>query len=250
MEVAFMASVSPSPNPAPGSPDNLTKIDAFGVKLEIPLPKWAVASLAVLLIAVALCAAVYYSATKISNSVIMPAPKLAEYEESNFHELEPKQLKVIKEEQVDDMTTVTVNYFKSDGCVQVIRYNNSTAKSDAQWLFGLHPHALHIQKAAYKLTPSHIPDRQLLPESYRLTWDRPHMALRKADFQSVQQGRCLNPHPGSFSVRNEQVNQCIYKVWRIFPDGCVHFQFFDACRNTWDVNPDGTPRLTWTRCIH
>lgn len=71
-----MASVSPPLNPVPGSPDNqvnATKIEAFGVKLEIPLPKWAVASLAVLLIATALGAAVYYSATKISDSVIMPA---------------------------------------------------------------------------------------------------------------------------------------------------------------------------------
>jgi hypothetical protein len=48
-----MAAVPPALNaiqPLPEAPASITKLEALGMKLEIPLPKWAVACLAILLI--------------------------------------------------------------------------------------------------------------------------------------------------------------------------------------------------------
>jgi hypothetical protein len=63
-------------------------------------------------------------------------------------------------------------------------------------------------------------------------------------------GRCLNPHPGQFQWSYGQQNGCWIQVWRQFPDGCVHYQWFNTCGNYWDVYPDGTPKIFWTKCIH
>jgi hypothetical protein len=57
------------------------------------------------------------------------------------------------------------------------------------------------------------------------------------------QTNCLNPHPGKFAARNEQMNACTVKVWRTFSDGCVHYQMYNACNGQWD------PKVNWTACV-
>jgi hypothetical protein len=66
----------------------------------------------------------------------------------------------------------------------------------------------------------------------------------------VAQGRCLNPHPGPFDTKYGARNGCIVEVWRGFADGCVHVQLMNSCNGSFDTNPDGSPRVRWTRCIH
>jgi hypothetical protein len=63
-------------------------------------------------------------------------------------------------------------------------------------------------------------------------------------------GRCLNPHPGEFKTWNGQVNGCQVQVWRQWPDGCLHAQWYDSCNGSWDTDPAGNPRVTWTCCVH
>jgi hypothetical protein len=63
--------------------------------------------------------------------------------------------------------------------------------------------------------------------------------LRRA---AMYQGSCLNPHPGNFTVRNVQINECVVQVWRQFNDGCTHNQLYNACNGQWD------PRINWTFC--
>ena len=63
-------------------------------------------------------------------------------------------------------------------------------------------------------------------------------------------GRCLNPHPGPFDTWYGERRGCAVQVWRRWRDGCEHWQWLDSCRNVWDSNTDGSPRVSWTRCTH
>jgi hypothetical protein len=77
-----------------------------------------------------------------------------------------------------------------------------------------------------------------------------HASSSDIQTRPVSQANCLNPHPGSFNTSYGTRNGCWVQVWRNFPDGCVHYQWFNSCGNVWDNNPDGTPRVYWTQCRH
>lgn len=67
----------------------------------------------------------------------------------------------------------------------------------------------------------------------------------------AEEQRCLNQHPGRFTWGyGNRRTRCWVEVWRSYEDGCMHIQLFNACDNTFDTNPDGTPRVIWTRCQH
>jgi hypothetical protein len=63
-------------------------------------------------------------------------------------------------------------------------------------------------------------------------------------------GRCVDQHSVPFQLSYGQQNGCWIQVWRTFQDGCVQYQWFNTCANYWDVNPDGSPKVFWTRCVH
>jgi hypothetical protein len=63
-------------------------------------------------------------------------------------------------------------------------------------------------------------------------------------------GRCLDPHPGQFRSWYGERNNCWVQVWRQWPEGCTHYQMFNSCQNSWDVHPNGAPRVYWTCCVH
>jgi hypothetical protein len=253
-----MAAVLPAPNlisPSSESPASVTRIEALGVRLEVPLPKWAVTALAVLLLVAAAGAAVYWSVTRISKTVLVPAAQMEVYEETNFHLSEPDELKEAKKEVFNGLTTVTINYFKSDGCVQIVRWDAVANKGDGLWMFGAHPHTSgHNHQTASSPNPSEAPSAPpisgtLMSTSYKPMIDE-GIDVGEGHLHLVQGGQCWNPHPGTFSVFNQPVNQCLVQVWRTFYDGCVHYQFFNPCTGTWDVYPNGAPHVVWTRCIH
>jgi len=78
--------------------------------------------------------------------------------------------------------------------------------------------------------------------------------LRVTAFETTQvpacKRRCQDPHPGQFKYWNGQQNGCWIQVWRAWPDGCQHFQWFNSCNNYWDSYPNGAPRVNWTCCVH
>lgn len=64
---------------------------------------------------------------------------------------------------------------------------------------------------------------------------------------------CLDPrfvHPGRFAQRMGERHGAWVEVWRLFEDGCEHMQLFAPASGAWDSNPDGTPRVRWSRCVH
>ena len=78
--------------------------------------------------------------------------------------------------------------------------------------------------------------------------------LRDSAFAAMQvpacKRRCQDPHPGQFRTWNGQQNGCWIQVWRGWPDGCQHYQWFNSCNGYWDINPNGSPRVFWTCCVH
>ncbi len=62
---------------------------------------------------------------------------------------------------------------------------------------------------------------------------------------------CLNPHPGQFQqwTGQRRVDGWV-EIWRQWPEGCQHVQLFYPPTGAWDTNPDGTPRVRWTCCVH
>lgn len=71
--------------------------------------------------------------------------------------------------------------------------------------------------------------------------------------EASEQQRCLNPHPGQFQTtygRRDSNDPCWIEVWRRWPDQCEHVQMYSTCSGMFDSNPNGSPRVRWTRCVH
>ena len=62
--------------------------------------------------------------------------------------------------------------------------------------------------------------------------------------------RCLDPHPGEFRYWYGQQNGCWVQVWRGWPEGCQHYQWYNTCNVSWDMHPNGAPRVYWSCCVH
>jgi len=63
-------------------------------------------------------------------------------------------------------------------------------------------------------------------------------------------GRCLDPHPGQFRQWSGQQNGCWVQVWRGWPEGCQHYQWYNSCNGYWDSYPNGAPKVYWSCCVH
>jgi hypothetical protein len=69
------------------------------------------------------------------------------------------------------------------------------------------------------------------------------------------QNGCLGPfHPGDFEswtgdtfTTNDGATWT--EIWRRFDDNCQHVQMLRQNDGYWDSNPDGSPRVCWTRCV-
>lgn len=65
------------------------------------------------------------------------------------------------------------------------------------------------------------------------------------------QGRCIGGmHAGPFTTHYGTRDRCWVQVFRTFEDGCRHYQMFNSCGGFWDTNPDGSPKISWTHCVH
>lgn len=73
--------------------------------------------------------------------------------------------------------------------------------------------------------------------------------LEAAEQDPCRRG-CQNPHPGDFKWWYGERRGDWVQVWRRWPEGCQHYQMFHPRSGTWDSNPDGTPKVFWTCCVH
>jgi hypothetical protein len=164
---------------------------------------------------------------------------------------------------------VQMAYYSSDGCILVTR--SSPGRPDTKhWV-------LDLSKVALPAPPSPPPmpnntgslaqprvensqspllaelempalgqsSSKVGPSAYDLH-DRLELASDATSplLHPVQGGHCLAQHPGEFQWWYGQVNGCFVQVWRKWPDGCTHFQWYNRCYNYFD------PGITWTACVH
>lgn len=69
---------------------------------------------------------------------------------------------------------------------------------------------------------------------------------------SAAQSGCSGHPPNVRFTTNygRKIDGCWVEVHRNFEDSCSHIQLFNACTNTWATEPNGAPRVQWTRCVH
>jgi hypothetical protein len=151
---------------------------------------------------------------------------------------------------------LTVRYYASDKCLYVERVAANTVMP--QWLRA--PSSSVPQTPAPGPTDGGTRGELQVPKErtpYQLTaLIHPPEAPTGADaFTPVQArrpcgGKCANPHPGNFQASNGTKQGCWVQVWRKWPDGCTHYQWFNSCTSFWDADPKGNPRVYWTCCTH
>jgi hypothetical protein len=131
-------------------------------------------------------------------------------------------------------TNLTVKYYESDGSIYVLR------ASSGQWLRDL------SKRGPGGRSPGDLGAiwRQELQAASVLP-----VLYRPRDEQSAK-GGCLNPHPGKYQSSDGERKGCWLQVWRRWPDGCTHYQWFNACASTWELDPKGQPSVHWTICRH
>ncbi len=258
--VAISTSTPANPSENPG----VTKIEAFGAKAELPLPRWAIACIAVVLIAVSAVGGAYYAYDKIATTTLVPKEQLNVYLATQFHDTSDTDKKdTSTQDYPDDGILITVIHFHSDGCVEIVRYDKAKKKGDAKWMFGPHAHTgnpepekagVESGQSLKTLQSVQLDDGEIQKAVASLKLERSSFDSTQSKFTNLKrigyQGRCLDPHPGPFNYSNQVVNQCLIQVWRYFPDGCIHFQYFNPCNGSWDVYPNGAAHVTWTRCVH
>jgi len=233
----------------------------FGFTFSIPLPKWAVAVLAAMVIIAIAGVGLFLAKTKFLdvNKVEIPKTDLIAYQEASKHQLESSDDRVQFDNKVSDSLLITTLWFKSDGCLETIRSHKSPNGSEAVWLYG--PNVRAVNEPGKRLTraePQDGPETAAdLDAKVSASAGNPGVPLRfsfdLAAFKIMPvffQRGCLNPHPGRWAENRQQTNQCMIQVFRTFEDSCSHFQLFNVCTNSWDVLPNGAPNVHWTRCIH
>ena len=198
--------------------------------LTIPVPKWATTVFGLL--------AVLYVAYFLFNQPVQTVYSRylsGKAEESDAAEAYKHFTEWPKSSVKQDVAggTFEAKLFQ-DGCVSVA-YQNA--------LTGIPPRPHFIRNVTRDLSASETAHPVLGVLDLRSIFG-PQVLLAAA------QPGCINPHAGEFTWKYGDRNGCLVQVWRYFADGCVHFQWFDSCSNSWDVNKDGSPRIQWTECRH
>jgi hypothetical protein len=162
-----------------------------------------------------------------------------------------------------------VTHYASDGCLSVLRLLNNQIKWEKDPALDARQVPPPVANAAgpgqsgtsfeqppaadihgVKFSHSGIPGQLRLVDLNIVSPGRaPQAAFTQAHASSMM-GQCLNPHPGNFTSSNGTVKGCWTQIWRKWPDGCTHFQWFNTCSSAWDADSSGRPRIHWTACNH
>lgn len=207
----------------------LPTIKAFG--FEIPLSKFGVYALSVVVV----IASIVYAYQKLYNDPERVILSLKEVNEQMAATVEEYSRHVMEEptkhELFEDEDGALAIRVYRDHCVLIQRKSRNGTQT-----------RLVIDLARQDLRS----ENQITPEQ---GWSLLPVLHAEGQPSSCKRG-CLNPHPGPFqwwygAQRGEWV-----EVWRRWPEGCSHYQLFNPRRNIWDSNPDGTPKIQWSCCVH
>lgn len=225
----------------------LQHIEIAGIR--IPVPHWAVACIGL----VAVVAASGGSAFKVLQPMIQRWAAGAEHTKVVINEYQkhfgetPRSI----QELVDspDLGMLAVQFYSSDGCLLVLRRNPGPNQPTIRnWI----PKAsIEADQPPGQLVggvsmfQNQVDDHALLTAQLQ-----PALFWLTKDSAAPVSGNCLSPHPGEFRSWNGEQKGCWLAVWRAWPDGCQHYQWFNTCNGYWDSEPTGAPRVYWTNCNH
>lgn len=199
---------------------------AFGIETEIP--RFAVHLIGLLaVVGMAIGVHRYYAEPEREILSLKQAQQqlAAEVEEYSLHAMEEPERHELFEDQ-DGRLLLRV--FR-DHCVLIQRQTSRGTRT----------------KLVIDLARTTNPLAKTVPMSWSLA-----TPVHAAGMDPCQRG-CLNPHPGKFEWQyGEQKPGGWVEVWRRWQEGCTHVQMFHAPSQTWDSNPDGSPRVRWTCCVH
>jgi hypothetical protein len=149
-----------------------------------------------------------------------------------------------------------VRYYGSDGCVLIVRKQPG---GSSRWI----PHWIPAVAGDDAPSPGRIAARTTPPVHTAAAPGGSDVGLAFAGLRAAHAvgplaaaaagggcgGRCTNPHAGSFETREGERKACWVQVWRQWPDGCAHYQWFNTCESYWDSDAEG-PKVHWTCCVH
>lgn len=203
--------------------------EGFGMK--VPLPTWGPAVLVFVIVAGAAVYGVFYGLDHLrhddQNAVRVKASELVQLNESAKHFGEPPEssLTVYR----DARGGLDVQLFPSDGCL-LVRRSSPDPRAPVINLFIQDPRQLHDT----------VPPKFAAEPLFSL-----EPAAWAGEPSTCAQLFATQQHPGTFRWEYGQRSDdgCWVQVWRHFEDGCVHWQPFNSCNNTWGG-------ITWTACKH
>lgn len=156
--------------------------------------------------------------------------------------------------------TQTIYDTPEKGSLKFSLYQNDsvlvTRKAPPPRLFEINTWISKLPKRIERAPGPILSDNQPRPDDRNSVYGTDEPQLQPASFtesilaSTEPAGRCVDPHPGPFKSWYGEKNGCWVAVWRQWPDGCTHYQWFNACNNYWDVYPNGAPKVYWTNCVH
>lgn len=143
-----------------------------------------------------------------------------------------------------DLGSLIVQFYSSDGCLLVLRKNPGPNQAQiTHWI---------PASAINEAPPGRIETRSSITQHFQEDVQFLTAQIRRSSLTGATSApvACLNPHPGPFRSWNGEQRNCWLAVWRAWPDGCQHYQWFNTCTGNWDIEPNGAPRVYWTSCTH
>jgi hypothetical protein len=278
------SSPAPPEGLTPPAASGYHPVDIFGIKL--PLPKWAFYAVT-LFVTIGAGVPVFsqlliplaqeFRATSQADKAKADAERAKADEERAKAEKEAASLRAKKEEieqqlvrykeyqihynespkstrelfNSPDLGSLSVSFFTSDGCLRVNR--KGPGHNQAEIIHWIAAKSIPLEAPPGKLDDVKVSQQEVPPNQPFL-----NAAYQVASFEHVaappaggrEAAGCLDPHPGAFQSWNGQQNGCWIQIWRRWPEGCQHYQWFNSCNGYWDNHPNGAPRVYWTNCAH
>jgi hypothetical protein len=230
-------------------------LEAFGMK--VPLPKWAATIVAVLVL--------FGTAATIYRVVVTPHIETDARQQQLITQLlsekavQDKEAQIIAaesakhfDEKPEGMAHVVdgkldVEYFKSDGCLRVVRIDFHP--NIVKWL--LNQSAVPQSASPGQISDVRPPVPERPPVLLPAVYDPQQLALRTIPTAYAGcKGRCLQTHPGAFATATGQRRDCWVQVLRTWQDGCQQYQWFNSCYSYWDEDAQHHAKVFWTCCNH
>lgn len=208
----------------------LPVLKAFG--FEIPLSRWGVYAIS----AVAVVGVSLFLYQKFYNDPERALLSLKEVNERMQFEVEEYGQHVMEEPTKHEL------FEDTDGALAVRIYKDHCVLIQRRTRYGVRTRLVPDLARNVK----NVLSRQIAPPS---TWN----ILPTVEAAQACNRGCIPPerHPGNFQWWYGQQRQDGWvEVWRRYQDGCTHVQMFNPRFGVWDSNPNGTPRVRWTCCVH